>query len=104
MTSTVGTVPGRLRGPRSAPLRTRLPFLACLLASRYCGVGARTAECLCPQARRVDGWCDVHHVGYIAGLPVSSQLVHEALDAHGHQVDLTTFDCPSCRAAIAASG
>jgi len=104
MTATVGTVPDGGKPPRRAPLRPRLLFLACVLASLCCGSGARTAECLCPQARRVDGWCDAHHVGYIAGLAVPSQLVHEALDAHGHQVDLTTFDCPSCRAAIAASG
>jgi hypothetical protein len=96
MRRTVGTVPARAQ--------RRLPLLACLLATLCWGAGARSADCSCPEARRVDGWCEAHATGYIAGLPVASQLVHEALDAHGHEVDPATFDCPRCRAAIAASG
>jgi hypothetical protein len=85
-------------------VRKHLTVVALLVAFFCFFAPGWTAECQCPQARRVDGWCDVHQVGYIAGLPIRSQLVHEALDAHGHAVDPATFDCPACRDAIKTSG
>jgi hypothetical protein len=62
------------------------------------------AACTCAAAPAMNGWCEEHHVGYVAGIAIHSQLLYEALDAHGHQVDLSTFDCPSCREAIRTGG
>ena len=62
------------------------------------------AACTCTVALEIDGWCDVHRVGYVAGVEIRTQLLFEALDAHGHEVDLTSFDCPACRHAIETGG
>ena len=61
-------------------------------------------DCICPKARRTNGWCELHRVGYVAEVPIRSALLHETLDAHGHQVDPGSFECESCKQAIAASG
>ena len=50
------------------------------------------------------GWCPVHRVGSIGGVTVPSRWLFDTLDAHGHDVDTTTFTCPSCRRAIATDG
>ncbi len=68
------------------------------------GLPAAVDACTCAAARLVNGWCDVHDQGFVAGLTVRSRWLYEAADAHGHQVDLSTFNCPSCQRAIAASG
>jgi hypothetical protein len=60
--------------------------------------------CACAHALEHDGWCDVHGIGYVGSVEVRSQLLFEALDAHGHDVDPSTFDCPSCRKAVETSG
>jgi hypothetical protein len=62
------------------------------------------AACTCPAARALNGWCERHAIGYVAGVQVRSKLLFETLDAHGHQVDLSTFSCPSCRRAIEMEG
>ena len=60
--------------------------------------------CVCDEARLINGWCERHAVGYVAALPIHSRLLFEQLDAHGHELDLTTFTCPACRKGIAESG
>ncbi len=60
--------------------------------------------CTCPEARRANGWCEFHGMGYVAEVPMRSALLHETLDAHGHQVDPGTFECESCKKAIETSG
>jgi len=60
--------------------------------------------CTCIAAQAINGWCDLHGIGYVASIPIRWRMVYDTLDAHGHQVDLTTFDCPSCRKAIQAEG
>lgn len=65
---------------------------------------APTTACTCAAARLADGWCDVHQVGYVAMVRIPSRLVHDALDAHGHLLDLGTFTCPACRKAIDLDG
>jgi hypothetical protein len=57
--------------------------------------------CICATARATNGWCPVHEFGSIGGVKVTSRQLYEAADAHGHQVDLSTFVCPTCRSAIA---
>ncbi len=61
-------------------------------------------ECPCPMARQQDAWCDVCDVGYVASVEVPSRYLFDVLDTHGHSLDLSTFDCDSCRTAIAAEG
>jgi hypothetical protein len=65
---------------------------------------ASGGACTCPVIQELDGWCEVHAIGYIAGLEIHSQLLFEVLDAHGHEVDLDSFDCPGCRRAIETTG
>ena len=65
---------------------------------------AAAAACLCATSRETNGWCPVHEFGYVGGVKVTSRRLYEAADAHGHKLDLTTFTCPTCRAAIATSG
>jgi len=60
--------------------------------------------CTCAEARLADGWCGTHRVGYVAMVRIPSRLVYDALDAHGHVLDLDTFTCPACRKAIDAGG
>jgi len=60
--------------------------------------------CTCAEARLTDGWCGAHLVGYVAMVRIPSRLVYDALDAHGHDLDLGTFTCPACRKAIEMDG
>ena len=60
--------------------------------------------CACAYAIEHDGWCDVHGIGYVGSVEVTSRLLLETLDAHGHAIDPSTFDCPSCRKAIDTNG
>jgi hypothetical protein len=71
--------------------------------------GTETAQrpievCACATSRAVNGWCPVHEFGYVGGVKVTSRWLYETADAHGHDVDPTTFNCASCQAAIAANG
>ena len=60
--------------------------------------------CVCASAAQNDGWCDVHEIGYLGGIEIHSERLFSALDAHGHELDLDTFDCAECKAAISADG
>lgn len=51
----------------------------------------------CLEALPNNGWCDRCDHGLVAGLVVSSRVFHEALDAHGHEVDTETILCNLCR-------
>jgi len=62
------------------------------------------AVCVCATARSTNAWCPVHDVGYVGGLKLNSSWLHEALDAHGHDVVLSSFNCPACRRAIDGDG
>jgi len=63
-----------------------------------------TGECACATSRENNGWCPVHEFGYVGGVKVTSRWLYEAADAHGHDVDISTFNCPTCRSAIATNG
>jgi len=66
--------------------------------------GSTAIQCMCAEAKQVNGWCERHAVGYVASLPIHSRLLHETIDAHGHQLDNSTFVCPVCRKAIENDG
>ncbi|MAB78617.1 MAG: hypothetical protein CMJ89_04615 [Planctomycetes bacterium] len=57
----------------------------------------------CADVHCLDGWCDSCSVGFIAGTEVSSKLVFDALDAHGHEYESESIDCESCQEAITTS-
>ncbi|NOT01368.1 MAG: hypothetical protein HOP29_12150 [Phycisphaerales bacterium] len=53
--------------------------------------------CLCPEAVQRHVWCEVHNVGLLAGVKITSPLLFEVLDAHGHQADPNFIPCAACR-------
>ena len=61
-------------------------------------------RCICSTTRATNGWCAVHSFGWVGGLRIDSAWLYRALDAHGHDLDLTTFTCPQCRRAIETGG
>ena len=66
--------------------------------------GVEGAPCTCLAAQATNGWCDKHAVGYVASIPIRSRMLYDSLDAHGHQVDLTSFHCDVCQKAIRTDG
>ncbi len=61
-------------------------------------------ECSCSVARQEHRWCAHCEVGYVAGQPVPSRSLFEALDAHGHDIDPTKIRCESCQKALSTDG
>jgi hypothetical protein len=61
-------------------------------------------RCTCSTTRVTNGWCAIHGFGYVGGLRIDSAWLYRALDAHGHELDLTTFTCPACKKAIETDG
>lgn len=62
------------------------------------------AVCTCDQARQVNGWCGGCNVGYVASVRIESEMLFEAIDAHGHTIAIDRITCPSCRIALADDG
>jgi hypothetical protein len=85
-------------------LRRALVLLAAILLIFPLAARGESVTCSCATARETNGWCAVHELGYVAGVKVTSRWLYETIDAHGHQLDLSTFACPSCRTAIATDG
>ena len=52
--------------------------------------------CMCAEARLVNGWCEAHDVGYVAGLEIRSAELFETLDTHGHVIAPEFIRCASC--------
>ena len=51
-----------------------------------------------------NGWCNECELGYVAGVTINSQMLFEALDAHGHEIGPKGVQCRSCRQAIQIDG
>jgi hypothetical protein len=77
-------------------------FLPLLLAEVAAPPAA--AACTCAVAMEHGGWCEADQVGYLATIEIRSWKIFEALDAHGHELNLDSFRCPSCQRAIATDG
>lgn len=77
---------------------------ALLYAAWAAGAADLAAPCTCELERRRCGWCEACNIGYVAEVPIRSRAVYDALDAHGHDVDVAGFACAECRAAVAADG
>lgn len=65
---------------------------------------APLAACSCELERQRSGWCVACGVGYVAEVSIRSRALYDALDAHGHDVDVPGLACAECRAAAAADG
>lgn len=74
--------------------------LACLLLPP----ALFAADCSCAKAKATGGWCSGHNLGYVAGVEIRSEILFEVIDAHGHDLDLSTFTCPWCKSAIESDG
>lgn len=75
-----------------------------LLAWRTGGFasGAGT-DCSCEIESLRNGWCE-RHGGWVAGVSVPSKSLHDAVDAHGHEIDASLLTCETCRAEQASEG
>jgi len=93
-----------------AVLRRVLVLLTCalvLFATLRIGIeGNASSEvgCRCEEARQENGWCEACGTGYLASIPIPSRFVYEALDAHGHDIELTSIECVTCLDAIRTDG
>ncbi len=61
-------------------------------------------ECSCDVAKVEGGWCATCSIGYLAGVPIKSELLFDVLDAHGHDIAPEAITCSTCRAAIESNG
>ena len=59
-----------------------------------------STECNCPEGKYRSIWCVPHRVGYVAAVEIRSKVLFEALDAHGHEIDLDSLECAACRFAL----
>ncbi len=62
------------------------------------------AECRCAEAKMKHQWCAACKVGYVAGVRIESKLLHEEIDAHGHDIDPKLMKCSSCQKALETDG
>lgn len=97
--------------PRSALLSSglllamsALLYAAWVSAARHGAGPTAVAACTCALERRRSGWCEACAVGYVAEVPIRSKPLYDALDAHGHDVDVAGLACASCREAVRADG
>lgn len=86
------------------PRRCGIPCGVLLALAATIAVVADSGECPCDDGASLGRWCDTHRLARIGGIEIRSEILFEALDAHGHDVDLESFDCPGCRAAIEQEG
>ena len=80
--------------------------MAALLAVAWRSVAGRqlVRVCTCELERQRSGWCEACQLGYVAGVTIRSKVLYDALDAHGHDVDVAGLGCASCRAAASSDG
>ena len=61
-------------------------------------------NCTCEVSKSRGGWCNACDLGYVAGVAIKSEMLFEALDAHGHHIDPESMKCEGCRKALANDG
>ena len=52
----------------------------------------------------MSGWCERHGIGYVGDVKIRSWLLYETMDAHGHVVVASMFQCPVCQKALESDG
>ena len=65
---------------------------------------AEEARCTCAPAEPLGNWCRKHRVAWVAGVRLTSWELFEALDTHGHEVDIDLLSCSTCKQAHAGDG
>ena len=58
----------------------------------------------CRGARLTHGWCGPCKVGFVASVEISSPVLYEALDTHGHDLVPDAIECTSCKEGLAVDG
>ena len=71
---------------------------------RLLGASPPQPSCSCDAGAALGPWCDRHEAGWIAGLRIDSWELYEALDAHGHEIDIDLLECVACKKAHAEAG
>ncbi|MHC5108428.1 MAG: hypothetical protein ACYTHJ_00950 [Planctomycetota bacterium] len=89
---------------RSILFSLSLMVLAMIAPTRGHPASDSNDPCHCAEFRIKNGWCGHCRVGFVASFPVSSYLLFEALDAHGHEIDPKSIRCASCRQAMKKDG
>ena len=84
----MGVVPSPVMGPL---------FLAGATAPTPTG-------CMCAIAKLKGGRCPACKIGFIASVKIQSEMLFEALDADGRDVDPVRISSATCKKAIAAYG
>jgi hypothetical protein len=65
---------------------------------------SRAPVCTCELERTRSGWCESCRVGYVGATAIRSQALYDALDPHGHDVDVPGLACAACREAARSDG
>lgn len=79
-------------------------FVAVVVSFSGCEEHAPRRTDACAEAVTKNLWCDARNVGFVAGVPIQSHLLFDALDAHGHELNPHAFTCPGCVEAIRTGG
>ena len=58
---------------------------------------AASGDGSCVLERARNGWCEACGIGYVASLPIRSRALFDALDAHGHVLDVDGLSCATCK-------
>lgn len=95
---------GRNEGKIAAMRAARCALGGLLIAFALVVSPAAGEEDACAEARRSHAWCEAEGAGFIAGIEIRSEVLWEALDAHGHDVDVERLGCDVCRKAKAGGG
>ena len=78
-----------------------VPFV---LVPLFVGQPPDEPACTCESDKMKNGWCRKCKIGYVAAVAIESEVLFEALDAHGHHIDVDSMKCESCRTALASDG
>ncbi len=62
------------------------------------------SKCVCASYETQDVWCMRCDVGYVAQQRIESAMLFEALDPHGHRLDVNVWECATCKANYTSNG
>ena len=55
-----------------------------------------SAPCICAWSKSRNVWCRHCNVGYVATQRIESAQLFDALDPHGHVLDVNVWECKTC--------
>lgn len=62
------------------------------------------SDCACAEGKAHSRWCKRCNMGYVAGLKIESAKLFEAMDPHGHELNVASMECAECRNAARSNG